>query len=231
VFGARANIGGSFGDLWERSVDMVYPSQATVASVVSSSANDGAAGTGAQRLRLVGWNSSWQLDEDQLEMNGTTTVTGTVKFWRIISARVVRVGSTGKNAGSITVNLDTQVAAVVSINDNRSIGGQFTIPPSKTGIVLNFFATAAMGGGQIDWGGARIYARFDVSGPFFPMNEVILGGSGPGPSVVPRLVLSGPADISVRAFASGAGGNKRCAAGYDVVLLPEEHRVRRVVPF
>lgn len=210
---------------------MVYPTVATTAQVVSSSANDTAAGTGAQRVRVVGWNSAWQLDDDEIELAGTGSVNGTVKFWRIHSTRVARVGSTGSNVGQLDVKLDTQFASIVSINDNRSLGSHFTIPPSKTGTLVNVFATAALGGGQIDWGAARLYVRFDLGGPFVPLHEVVFGGGGPSASAVPRLVLPGPADLVMRALASGAGGSKRCAAGFDVVIAPDDHRQRRTFAF
>lgn len=229
--GTRANLGGSFSDVWERSVNIVYPSQATVASVVSSSPNDTAAGTGAQRVRVVGWNAAWQLDDDEIELAGTTAVNGTVKFWRIHSTRVIRVGSGGVNAGQVDVKLDTQFASIVSLTDNRSLGSHFTIPPDKTGTILNLFATAALGGGQIDWGAARLYARFDLNGPLIPLHEIVFGGGGPSASTVPRLVLPGPADLVMRALASGAGTSKRCASGYDVLLTRDEHRKRRTFAF
>ena len=229
--GARANVGGSFGDLWERSANMVYPTQPTGATINSSSASDTAAGTGAQRVRVVGWNQAWELEDDEIDLAGTSPVTTVKKFWRIHSSRVVRVGSGGNNAGQIDVKIDSQFASVIAITDNRSLGAHFTIPPRRSGVLLNVFATGALGGGQIDFGAARLYARFDISGPLFPLVEVQLVGPSGLPQVVPRLVLPGPADLVLRVFGSGAGSSKRMSGGFDVLLLPEEHHVPRVLPF
>ena len=138
---------------------MVYPTQPTGATINSSSASDTAAGTGAQRVRVVGWNQAWELEDDEIDLAGTSPVTTAKKFWRIHSSRVVRVGSGGNNAGQIDVKIDSQFASVIAITDNRSLGAHFTIPPRRSGVLLNVFATGALGGGQIDFGAERLYAR------------------------------------------------------------------------
>lgn len=227
VAAVRANVGGSFTDLWPLSADMTYATVAAQPIVVSTSVQDAASGTGARRVRILGWSGNWNLDEEDVALNGTTGVTATKRFIRIISIRVTGTGSIGSNVGDITATIGGVTAGFVALTDNRSLHSQFFVPPDHEGVFDNFRVSAAFGGTQIDYGAIRLMARFDGGGPFFTIEELsfspwTMGGTGPS------VVLPGPADFTLRTFGSGAGSNKRVSGGYDVRL--RRANTRRTFP-
>jgi len=72
-------------------------------SVVSANAGDSSAGVGVQKISISGFNSGSEQFEE-VDMNGTTTVTTTVSFDLIKSISVSGVGASGQQ-GDITVSI------------------------------------------------------------------------------------------------------------------------------
>ena len=71
--------------------------------VVSSSANDAAAGTGARTVTIYGindTNGSWTEDTETVTMNGTTAVALTKQWRRVYRVRVTTSGTYGSATAS-----------------------------------------------------------------------------------------------------------------------------------
>lgn len=113
----------------------VLPTQAAEAlNVVSSSANDAAAGTGTRKIRVEGLNAAGAWTEETITMNGTTPVVTSSTWLRVIRAYGVDAGSGGTNAGAITVKHNTTTAnvfAVIKAGRNQAANAVFTVPAGK----------------------------------------------------------------------------------------------------
>ena len=106
------------GGLW------LPPTAARVHAVVSGSANDAAAGTGARTLLLTGILASGAESSEIITLNGTTPVNSSGSYIHVTSLEVLTAGSGGVNAGIITATAatDSTVTCSMHTGDNRSSG-------------------------------------------------------------------------------------------------------------
>lgn len=88
--------------VWEGGGDYTWIATAETVSVVSSDANDTAAGTGARTVTIEGLDSNWDLMSETIVLNGVTPVVSSSSWWRINRAYVATVGTGYVNAGDIT---------------------------------------------------------------------------------------------------------------------------------
>ena len=139
----------AYESIWEGSNAYPWQTVADQLEVLSSSANDTSAGTGARTVELQGLDSSWNLLTETVIMNGTTAVTTTASFLRIFRARVVTAGTSLRNEGNITIrDQDTSTTRALITNGPTSSFGQslmavYTIPAGKTGYVVNINFSSA----------------------------------------------------------------------------------------
>ena len=91
--------------------------------VVSDDTNDDVAGTGARTLRIQGLDGSYNLVEETVDMDGTTTVTTTQTFLRVFRMSVETAGSSGNNEGTITVTYTggSDVAATITEGNGQTL--------------------------------------------------------------------------------------------------------------
>lgn len=76
---------------------------AAVVELVSTSAADAAAGTGARSVLVQGLDAQYNEVSEVLVPNGITPVQGAVLFLRINTVSVLSAGTGGTNAGDITI--------------------------------------------------------------------------------------------------------------------------------
>lgn len=117
----------------------------TACEVVSSSANDAAAGTGARTVEVTGVNSSYAPFKETITMNGVTPVPLTnTSIIGINSLKVLTAGSGITNAGSIdvrTVSGSTvktrMIASAEGLGASQAADFLFTIPASKKALLTD----------------------------------------------------------------------------------------------
>ena len=139
-FGYNDSIGsGAFEVIWETGGQYPYQSSAVTVDVVSDDANDDVAGTGARTLKIQGLDGSYNLAEETVDMDGTTTVTTTQTFLRVFRMSVETAGSSGNNEGTITVTYTggSDVAATISEGNGQTLMTLYTIPAGYTGYLLS----------------------------------------------------------------------------------------------
>ena len=149
-FGYNPSIGSTaYESIWEGSNAYPWQTVADQLEVLSSSADDTSAGTGARTVELQGLDSSWNVLTETVIMNGTSAVTTTGSFLRIFRARVVTAGTSLRNEGDITIrDQDTSTTRALITNGATSAMGQtlmavYTIPAGKTGYVVNINFSSA----------------------------------------------------------------------------------------
>lgn len=91
--------------LWPVGVDYAYLSAAASLELLSTSAADTSAGTGAQEVRIIGLDDSFEIVDNAVATNGTGVVSIPDSYRRINSVFVTTGGTGQKNAGDITVRV------------------------------------------------------------------------------------------------------------------------------
>lgn len=116
-----------------------YVPQASAAqrSLVSSSASDAAAGTGARTVTINYLNNSMVLKQDTVTLNGTTPVNTNATDIQFIESMVVATcGSNLANVGTITMDAGTGgtggAMASIAIADNATFYAHHYVPAGVT---------------------------------------------------------------------------------------------------
>lgn len=117
--------------------------------VVSSSANDTSAGTGARTILIIGVDASGESASEIITMNGTTTVVTTTLFKGINKVNVLTVGSLTYNAGNITINATTSLTTQSYVAAEDSISNQliYTLPNDTDAYLTTGIYEANVDGG------------------------------------------------------------------------------------
>lgn len=125
------------------------PTSATALEVVSASANDTSAGTGARQVTIVGLDGSGNIQTEDVTMNGTSAVALSNSYLRVYDFFVKNSGTyasstASSNAGVITLQGSGGGAAWAKIDVVSSFGlGQsmiscYTVPAGYTAYVLGY---------------------------------------------------------------------------------------------
>lgn len=140
---AIGQVATNLGQLAIRATTYTEPSAQAQRSIVSSSANDTLAGTGAQRVRLTYYNTLLQGPfTEEISLNGVApvnTVAANIRF--IESIEVIQVGATGANVG--TISLMTGLAGAgtviwsvgVTNNAAQTLGCHHYVAANATGYI------------------------------------------------------------------------------------------------
>lgn len=128
-------INPTFQTVWGVNADFVWPTGDEAWEVVSDSANDTSAGTGARTVLIEGLDTNFATQTEIVTLNGTTPVATTRTDWNRISlAIVVTAGSNESNVGELIIRVASagNVRTIIAPTFSRSFNGFFTIPLGKT---------------------------------------------------------------------------------------------------
>lgn len=92
-------------DVWEGAGLYPFQTSATKLEVLSASANDTTAGTGAQTFTLSGLDGNYNAVSEVIAMNGVTPVPTVNSYLRVNNFQVATAGSGGQNAGDVTLRV------------------------------------------------------------------------------------------------------------------------------
>ena len=128
----------AFQDIWEVDGSLVYLAAADKLEILSDSANDTLAGTGAQTVLISGLDENYVEQSQLVELNGTTPVETDDDFLRFRQLTVATVGSGDENEGTITVRTKTSgdTQGVILPDKGISFNSHFTVPAEKVAIIL-----------------------------------------------------------------------------------------------
>ena len=128
-------------------------STAETMDIVSSSANDTAAGSGAQTIRISGLDGSYNTVAETLNLSGATPVTSVNSYVMLTAAVCLGQGTDfGSNQGNITVTSTTtgDVHAYVPLGEGLARNGFYMVPADKNAMIIGtmeFNAAKISGGG------------------------------------------------------------------------------------
>ena len=193
--------------------------------VLSGSANDTSAGTGARTIRVTGLatSTSTAYTTEDVTMNGTTVVTLAGTFYRIIRADILTAGTGQTNAGVITVrnNGATATYAAMPVGTGRTNVFAYTVPSGEDCLItrIRFAITRASGAA----GSATIALQRRALGSSAWINERTLDlqtGAGVSIEFTAPLVCSPLDDIKGRVI-SVSDNDTIVNAAADLVLFPQ----------
>lgn len=124
--GLNADVDSGTEDVQSNGGTLNIPSAAAATTIVSSNANDTAAGTGARTVKIKGIDDNYSKLEETASLNGATPVALVGSYFRINSIEVLTAGSGGSNAGIIDVKHSTTVLLSVPVGYNRSQAAFFS---------------------------------------------------------------------------------------------------------
>lgn len=134
IFGRNPDVSTAYETVWNTGGTQTLLAAASTMSVVSTSANDTAAGTGVQSVEIHGLDANYEEQAVIVNLNGLTSVVTTETFIRVFQIHAHSVGSAGAAVGTITAK-DTGAVTHISITAGQttSLAAVYTIPANKTG--------------------------------------------------------------------------------------------------
>lgn len=137
-FGFNTGINTVEETVWDAGGIYSYASTASAANIVSTSASDAMAGTGAQKVRIEGLDAEWKFQSVEVDLNGLGVVSTSEVWRRIFRAYVTQAGALEVNAGDIIIDTDGVTRAQISIDQGQTLMAVYTVPAGLTGYVVNW---------------------------------------------------------------------------------------------
>jgi hypothetical protein len=111
-----------------------FAAAAETLDIVSTSAADTAAGTGAQEVTVIGLIAGYVEATETIATDGVTPVTTSAAFLRVNDMFVGDVGTGGENAGVITATNSTSgdILSTIGAGNGRALQAIYTVPTGKT---------------------------------------------------------------------------------------------------
>ncbi|MBT7542476.1 MAG: hypothetical protein HN613_00195 [Gammaproteobacteria bacterium] len=124
--------------IWSSGGLYTFPASGGSISVVSSSANDTAAGTGARTIVVEGVDENYIEITETFTMNGVAPVISSRNTWfRAYRAYVASAGTGEVNAGETTITLGAITLATIPVDLGQTQMAVFTIPQDKKGYIMS----------------------------------------------------------------------------------------------
>lgn len=115
---------------------------------ISSNSNDDdyLVGPGAKYIRIIGLDSSFNIQIEDIPLRGTVPSGSAGSYIRVLDAAVLTAGAITGAVGTITIETATSSTLIGTIdnNYNKLTNGVFTVPNATTGYIFNYqFAIAS----------------------------------------------------------------------------------------
>lgn len=129
--------------IWHSGTTYPYQTSAQTIEALSASADDAAAGTGAQKVKISGLDENWDVIHEEVTLDGVTPVTTTQTFLRVYRAAVTDVGSGNINAGDITIRVSPGGSTLASLpaGEGSTFLSLLPIPRGHEGYLYDYEIT------------------------------------------------------------------------------------------
>lgn len=163
LVGRQGNLGGSTLTVWSPSTAFVALTAAVAHEVVSTSANDASAGTGARTVRVQYLDSNFAVQHENVTLNGTTPVAMTGTPIAVNSIFVLTAGSGLTNAGQVSVRTVSGSVIKNAAGAGYAEGSAmvYTIPAGYVGIIKNLSIGTIATTGNVQ---AHLYQTSNLTG-------------------------------------------------------------------
>lgn len=140
VVGDSGNISaGVREEIWPLGTEMARTTTAETLSIVSSSIEDDAGGSGVDAVFVEGLDGDFKLQSELVVLDGTTPVTSTNSYVHVHEMNVLNITTSGTtNAGNITATQSSSGGTLgyILAGDSISKHGQFLIPDGYNALML-----------------------------------------------------------------------------------------------
>ncbi len=202
------NSNGSY--IWQTSVQNI--------NIVSSDTEDNPAGSGADKVKLIGIDVNREPLEEEINLNGTSTVSTTAQF-----LTVPRAVNTSDNDAvgtiSATFNVSGDVAWVIDPGNNESLNGFDTVPAGKTMFIFGYVVSFLRSGGVASSADICLFIR--PFGEVFQLKFILgltsAGTSTYGTQLKIPLVIPEKSDVDWR-VGDVSANNSAVSVNFDYVL-------------
>ena len=149
-FGINPAVGTSgFYDLWDggaEALNWLPPTTARIHEVSSNNVNDDVGGSGAEEIRIFGLDNSYQLQQEVVELDGTSIVLTDLAYRMIYRMRVIKANNgdlSGTNIGRIraVAQVDDTVTAQVNPGNNITHMAIYQVPANHTAVAFDFLSS------------------------------------------------------------------------------------------
>jgi len=136
-FGYNSAVGTSYETITDLGTNNL-PTSAAVVSMVSASSADDEGSTGAEKVEIQGLDANYNLQTEEVTMNGTSAVTTTGTFLRVFRMRVTQAGTGEVNAGNITASIGGSDVALILADQGQTLMAVYTVPKGKRAYLIKF---------------------------------------------------------------------------------------------
>ena len=196
----------------------VPPTVARIHNIVSSSVQDGVAGTGALTITINGLDAAYAEVNETITMNGTTIVPTVYSYIFINRMSVATAGSTATNVGTITstAQTDATVSAQITAGDGQAALGVYQVPLGKTTYLFDFNASVRLASGAA--GTAILQLMTRTFGGAWTKRQTIMvnatGGSFVERAYKSPLVLAAKTMVKIQVTSDTNNMDVACAFDY-----------------
>ncbi len=174
-------------DVWEAGGAYAFQAAAVTLEILSASANDTAAGTGARTFTIQGLDSNFNQISETITMNGVTPVATVNQYRRVNFLTIASAGSGNTNAGDVTLRVSGAGATQALARAGYGFAKQaiYTVPAGFTFLVSDLLFE--VGGFAANQGITFSFTRIASSGLIVTTNEYPTSTINP----VERVVFTG----------------------------------------
>lgn len=226
-FGYNFDIDNALETIWASGGLYTYLTSASTLYVSSSSANDTAAGTGAQNVTISGLDADYNEVSITVDLNGQTAVQlGLVNNWiRVNRGFVNTAGTTESNEGVIYVGTEAAPAGgvpatpytTIAIGDNQSLMALWTVPANYTAYVLQTDTTVTTT--QNNKYATVIFLARPDGGVFQVKDKFVLSEGTRHQEYSIPLKFNEKTDIEFRAIGDSVGADIAISSGIDILYV------------
>jgi len=206
-------------DVWTGGGIYPWMTGSTSLEIISTSADDAAAGTGARTVTINGLDTAYAEIAQTITLNGTTAVAVPTPLFRIQSALIMTAGTAKVNAGDLVIrDLGAGTSrAVIPLGYGITRQSQFTVPASYTLIINSLLLCINRPTSSRD---ATVATFIQSSTGIYRLPlEMSVDGNPYRHDGVPGIVLPEKTDFGIRCTYVSAGNTDLTAAWLGILKL------------
>jgi len=220
-------------DIWSGTANVIPipPLAGEQMSVVSTSAQDGVAGTGALTIEIHYIDANGLTQEEIITMNGVAAVNTVALNIRFINdIYVITAGATKAAVGTITifpVGVPATVYTQIDIGKTRHVNTSKMVPTGKVLLIEEFDAAGASAGVQSVDVRLRVTSMHGILIPVTPPTTIFISednalvfNSTTSASYLTPIIVPPLAIVKVSAYALGAGQDIQASWHGKLVIAP-----------
>jgi len=219
-FGRNPSIGNAPETVWNYGGIYVYPTVAAPVYVSGSDEQDGAAGTGARTVTVLGLDANYNMIQETLTVDGAPSGSS---FLRVYRAFVVTAGTLGANKGTVLISTGatgtgTVLADIGTIGSGTTYGtgqtflGLYTVPAGYKGYLTRW----NIGVGAYNDNCTALLGWKSPQGLFRTRDVMSVPGGLHNINYNVPLIFDEKVDIEIRALCSTG---TEVSTNFDIILI------------